>query len=443
VTTDASGYFSQTVPPGNTIVDVDDNDLPPNSTLTGGNSDPTTVVVPPAGSARDDTGYVAPPGLDFVKLAGNAADGQPFVSPAGLVTYTYVLTNTGGTYMSNIVITDDNGTASNTADDVVINGTSCTALATPLAPLRTVTCTLQLTVMTNTINTAVVTGTPSDPGGNPLPGGTMPPIPPDSAEVMVVNPVLEVTKVRNNSALAIYPGDPVSFTITVRNTGDVTVTVLPLTDTYNVAYLQFVSANPFPTSSPAGNLAWSNIAPAGGLPPGASVSVIVDFTALADTTALTNGEAPCLDQQATCNVAGVTGAVADPDGPGPLNPVPVPGGQGHAGVPIENPTAVDMAQMSITPTSNGIMIEWRSESEIQVAGYNLLRKADGRVQQLNSELIVARYAGQAQGASYSFLAPAMEGKSAEYIVEAVLLDGRTEQHSINGAGKIFLSTIFR
>ena len=58
VETNADGYFSQTVPAGDTIVDVDDNDLDPDVVLTGGSTDPTTVTVPGGGTATDDTGYV-------------------------------------------------------------------------------------------------------------------------------------------------------------------------------------------------------------------------------------------------------------------------------------------------------------------------------------------------------------------------------------------------
>ncbi|MEZ4868798.1 MAG: SdrD B-like domain-containing protein [Caldilineaceae bacterium] len=60
VVTNANGAYSQTVPAGDTIVDVDDGDpdLPADVVLTGGSTDSTTVTVPGGGTARDDTGYV-------------------------------------------------------------------------------------------------------------------------------------------------------------------------------------------------------------------------------------------------------------------------------------------------------------------------------------------------------------------------------------------------
>lgn len=56
VTTDANGYYSATVPPGLTILDVDNTTLPAGSVQTAG-TDPTEVNVPVGGFARDVDGY--------------------------------------------------------------------------------------------------------------------------------------------------------------------------------------------------------------------------------------------------------------------------------------------------------------------------------------------------------------------------------------------------
>jgi len=64
VATDASGYFSQVVVPGATIVDVDTTDpqMPAGVVLTdntfGQGSDPSVVTVPDGGVGTDNTGYV-------------------------------------------------------------------------------------------------------------------------------------------------------------------------------------------------------------------------------------------------------------------------------------------------------------------------------------------------------------------------------------------------
>jgi uncharacterized repeat protein (TIGR01451 family) len=107
VTTDASGYFSQTVPAGSTEVNVDDNDLPVGVTLTddsfGEGNDPTTVVVPAGGTATDNTGYIAAvPELHLDKRVSPAG----VVNPGDILTYTLCYSNSGSIATTNVVITD-------------------------------------------------------------------------------------------------------------------------------------------------------------------------------------------------------------------------------------------------------------------------------------------------------------------------------------------------
>jgi hypothetical protein len=92
------------------------------------------------------------PAIQIIKTAGAEADGDTLtINAAGDVVYTYVVTNTGNTFLSNLVITDDAGTPADTSDDVAV--TSCTpALAGPFAPLATTTCTATLNVATDTTN---------------------------------------------------------------------------------------------------------------------------------------------------------------------------------------------------------------------------------------------------------------------------------------------------
>ncbi len=111
--------------------------------------------------------------------------------------------------------------------------------------------------------------------------------------------------------------DNVTFDVTVRNTGNSTLATIPLTDTYESSYLQFVSAEPQPNSNTTsgsgqtatGLLTWTNIAgpiPNGfarGLPPGESFTVKVTFKALRST-----GDIQRSPARYTLNRAGVTGA---------------------------------------------------------------------------------------------------------------------------------------
>ncbi len=76
VSTNASGVYVVTIPAGSATVDVSDADLPANTALTTGSTDPTTVTVPAGGSVRDDTGYVyagAVTGVVYVDLNNDGA----------------------------------------------------------------------------------------------------------------------------------------------------------------------------------------------------------------------------------------------------------------------------------------------------------------------------------------------------------------------------------
>lgn len=95
VTTDANGYFSRVVPAGNTTVDVVDATLPAGATLVmaGGNSDPTTVLVPPGGTATDNTGYAIP-------ASSGTVSGRVYLDNDGSGTF-----NAGDTVLPNVAIT--------------------------------------------------------------------------------------------------------------------------------------------------------------------------------------------------------------------------------------------------------------------------------------------------------------------------------------------------
>ncbi len=126
------------------------------------------------------------PGIEIVKTAGDAADGETYVGVEGLIPFTYTITNTGGTHLTDIVVNDDNGTPADASDDVTADSGTCSDLAGPVAPGDTVTCTVEISVSTLSgiyENNAKTTGTPSDPEGNPKLGVE----PPTDDEVAVVD----------------------------------------------------------------------------------------------------------------------------------------------------------------------------------------------------------------------------------------------------------------
>lgn len=102
VTTDASGYFSQTVPYGATTVDVSNGSITsisPELMLENGAVDPATVTVPAGGAASTNFPYVEPLVIDKDVVSANVVAGTQ-------VTYTLVVRNLGAAALTNVTISD-------------------------------------------------------------------------------------------------------------------------------------------------------------------------------------------------------------------------------------------------------------------------------------------------------------------------------------------------
>ena len=191
--TDANGfYLFPNLVEGTYVITVDKTTLLPQ--LQGdtetydfdGGDDSTSTYALGAGETNldQDFGYLQPvAGIEIVKTAGTAPDGGVHtINAPGTVTYTYLVRNTGETYLSDIVITDDAGTPGNALDDVTLTSVQCPLLAGPLAPAGTVTCTASIPVSDSVTNIADVTGNPTDGNGNDFPGV---PDPTDSDDAVV------------------------------------------------------------------------------------------------------------------------------------------------------------------------------------------------------------------------------------------------------------------
>jgi uncharacterized repeat protein (TIGR01451 family)/fimbrial isopeptide formation D2 family protein len=107
--------------------------------------------------------------------------------------------------------------------------------------------------------------------------------------------LLDVTKTASSQTVVV--GQPISYTLRVSNIGAAAVLSVPLTDTYDAAFLQFVSASIAPSTTATGLLAWANVGP---INAGASVDVVVTFTALTTTFGLS-----------TTNIVTATGSIPE------------------------------------------------------------------------------------------------------------------------------------
>jgi len=159
-----------------------------------------------------------------------------------------------------------------------------------LLPGQSVTVTLNFIALASTaglpgevtVNTATVSGAVDD-NGHDLPEQTA------SDDVAIVAADFALSKVRTTES-PVAVGGTVSFDVTVVNTGQTSITVLPLEDSYDPTYLGYQSALPAPNSidETTGTLRWNDLTSSGALLPGQSVVVTLNFTALASTAGTTN-----------------------------------------------------------------------------------------------------------------------------------------------------------
>jgi hypothetical protein len=82
-------------------------------------------------------------------------------------------------------------------------------------------------------------------------------------------------------------------------------------------------------------------------------------------------------------------------------------------------TAVTMRTVSATQKSGGVLVRWRTASELDTLGYNVYRSVHGKRVRLNRSVIRAK----GHGAAYSFLDRTASNRPARYFVQAVSLDG--------------------
>lgn len=111
------------------------------------------------------TPIIISPAIQLIKTAGDAADGAVYTTAPDDVLFMYNVTNTGDTYLSDIEVTDDNGTLGDSSDDFVVG-----TIAGPLAPGASSTLTATVAVSSDRTNIGTATGNPTDDTGADIPG---------------------------------------------------------------------------------------------------------------------------------------------------------------------------------------------------------------------------------------------------------------------------------
>ncbi len=232
-----------------------------------------------------------------------------------------------------------------------------------------------------------------------------------------------------NTLGEIRVGGTISFTIRITNTGTASITVLPLTDTFDSTYLEFASATITPNSGPvSGPITWNDLtgsAPNGfgvDLAPNVGFSIVITFTGIADTTSLTN------PPEQTINRGTVTGAKADPDGSGPLPEQTLPTDFDEAPVKVVASTGVEIASFTGAQDGLAARLAWETASEARIAGFNVLQQTpDGQFVAANSELIFAERAGAASGARYELQVLDLAPGDTSFTLEVIRLDGTAQR----------------
>ncbi len=207
-----------------------------------------------------------------------------------------------------------------------------------------------------------------------------------------------------NTPEPVRPGEPVSFTIHITNTGQTWINSLALQNIYNRTYLTYgynghFSDPPSDDNLDDGVLDWTDVLNGTPLASGASRAITMTFTATQDSSDLPDGR--------TVMIVTAYHAKADPDGPSePIPPAQeLPPLQVEAILTLMGPTGVVVRDFRVSPMGNQALLQWRTENEARVLGFNLLRSEGlyGSFHPINKALIPAQYPGQSQGARYRFI----------------------------------------
>jgi uncharacterized repeat protein (TIGR01451 family) len=195
-----------------TLTDVNAGSIANTATATG---TPPAGLTPPVAKADEEVHGTASPAIEITKTASP----QTYSAPGQTITYTYTVTNTGPQTLTNVQLTDT----------TIAGPFTCTpALGSTLLPGAVMTCTAtHLTTQGDVdagsiANTATATGTP--PSG--------PPVTDDASETVFPDLVSAIEVVKAASPQTYNaPGQTITYTYTVTNTGNVTLTNVQLTDT--------------------------------------------------------------------------------------------------------------------------------------------------------------------------------------------------------------------
>ena len=229
---------------------------------------------------------IVQPGVALAKVL--ATGGDQYVQVGQQTGFRVTVTNTGDTTLTPTSVTDtyDPSVLQYVSASVAPSSTAAGTIVWnsfgSVAPGASRSVNVTFTVLSqpaSNVATNYASVVATDQFSHPVPGTQ------DTATVNVTRPLVSVSKVRHSGQdTTIQVGQPVGFDLTVTNSGDQTLTVVPLVDTFNATYLTYASASVAASSTGAGSVTWNNVASLGTggvLAPGASVTIVATFTAAA------------------------------------------------------------------------------------------------------------------------------------------------------------------
>jgi len=229
-----------------------------------------------------DAGYVKySPGIQVTKLASDpvktAPDGTPlYITNDTWVTYTYIITNTGDANLSYVFLSDDILFPFGLEPNPLL--IECPS---QFAPGQVITYTTQVLLNASATNIASVQALPVNFKTCDL--LDLPPVEDeDDAVVLLVRPGYDFEKTLiSPTGRAARVGENIQFTISIINTGDVDLVVVPVVDTYDTNYIQYVSSVPPSVNNVNdGTINWTNIGPIAAFNTG---TITATFTAVRTT----------------------------------------------------------------------------------------------------------------------------------------------------------------
>ncbi|MGG5258682.1 CARDB domain-containing protein [Phycicoccus avicenniae] len=280
-------------------------------TLANTASTSTTTTEPDTSDNSATVSGVAAPSAD-VSIAKSMSPTAPI--PGSAISYSLVVTNDGPSSASSVVVADRLSSAISAVTATVDNGTSCTLgagdqLTCPvgtLAPGATVTVSVTGTLAADFTGTLSNTATVSSPTPDPDPADNTSTVTGTSA------PSADLVTTKSLSPTAPVPGQPVTYTVQVRNAGPSTAVGVTLSDQLGASLTGATARTTAGTCTISGTNAVA--CALGSLAPGATATVTItanlapDFTSTLSNTATASSDTP--DPSTANNTATASGTAA-------------------------------------------------------------------------------------------------------------------------------------